>query len=172
MAIIVILVILIIIWVAVVYNKALSWRMKVENSLSQIDVQLKTKAELIPNLVEVTRRYAEHELEIFERTTVARSQMLGAMTTVDAVKVDSELTMYIDKIFALSESYPDLKSDALFLDLQRQIREIEDKIAMYRQFYNDTVMLNNRYIQTFPNIIIARLFGFKGKEYLRFDTEG
>jgi len=162
-------ILLLAVWVIIIYNKALSWKLKVENSLSQIDVQLKAKIEKIPNLVDTAKKYTEYELEVFEKTTELRSQLLNAASTEDAVKIDDKLNQSIDRIFAVSESYPELKADKLFVEIQNQIREIENKIAIYRQFYNDTVMLNNRYLQSFPNNIILKLFGFKEKEYLKFD---
>lgn len=154
------------VWVILVYNKALNWKLKVDGSLSQIDVQLKAKAEKIPKLVETAKRYADFELEIYEKTTVSRSHLLTAMTVEDAMKIDDNLNENIDRIFSLSEKYHKLKSDKLFKELQKQIREMENKIAMYRQLYNDTIKLNNKFIKSFPNNIILKLFGFKEKECL------
>lgn len=165
-----IIIFLLAVWVIMTYNRALSWKLKVENSLSQIDVQLKAKAEKIPNLVETAKKYAEHELEVYDKTTELRSQLLNAVSVEDAVKIDDKLNHSINKIFAVSEGYPNLKADKLFLEIQNQIREIENTIAAYRQFYNDTVMLNNRYLQLFPNNIVLKLFGFKEKGYLKFDV--
>lgn len=151
------------VWVILVYNKALKWKLKVESSLNQIDVQLKAKVEKIPKLVETAKKYADFELEIYEKTAVSRSQLIRAVSVEDAVKIDDNLNENIDKIFSLSEKYNKMKCDKAFKELQKQIREIENKISMYRQYYNDTIKLNNKYIQSFPNNIILKIFGFKEK---------
>jgi len=161
-----IMILLAAVWVILVYNKALSWRLKVNGSLNQIDIQLKAKAEKIPKLVETAKKYANFELEIFEKTTVLRTHLLTAMTVEDAVKIDDNLNENIDEIFLLSEKYHKLKSDKVFKELQKQILEMESKTAMYRQLYNDTIQLNNKYIKSFPNNLILKLFGFKDKKCL------
>lgn len=166
----VLIILIVSVWLILVYNKALNWKIKVENSMRQIDIQLKAKVEKIPNLVETAKKYAKFELEIFEKTSVARAQFLKAITVEDAVKINEKLDKNIDMVFALSENYSDLKSDELFKELQKQIKEIQDKIEMYRQFYNDTIILNNRYIHSFPNNIVLKLFGFKEKKSLEIDV--
>jgi len=158
------------VWVILVYNKALSWKIKVESSLNQIDVQLKAKAEKIPKLIEIAKKYADFELEIFEKTSVSRAQLIKAMTVEDAVKIDDSLNENIDKIFLLSEKYNKMKCDKAFKELRKQIHEIVNKTSMYRQYYNDTVMLNNRYLHSFPKNIVLKSFGFKEKEFLKFDV--
>lgn len=161
-----VIILIVTVWVILIYNKALSWKLKVESSLSQIEAQIKIKPEKISKLVEIAKKYAGFELEVFEKTSVSMSQLLKAMTVEDAVKIDDNLNINIDKIFLLSEKYNKLKSDKGFKELQKQIREIENKVAMYRQYYNDTIKLNNKYIKSFPNNIVLKLCGFKEKECL------
>lgn len=166
-----IILLIVAVWIILVYNKALNWKTKVEDSLIQIDVQLKAKASKISKLVEVSKKSANFELEIYEKTLISTSQLLNAITVEDAVKIDNKLDENIDSIFLLVGNYPELKEDKAFRNLKKQIREIEIKIEMYRQFYNDTIMLNNKYMETFPNKIILKIFGFKEKQCLEVGVE-
>lgn len=156
-------------YIIYVYNRALSWEQKVSNSWSQISVQLKAKINIIPNLLEVTKQYAEYEKDLFTSITEQRLKLINSESANENIKNNSDLNHDIIKLFAVAEAYPDLKANETFLNLQNKITDIEDKIAVYRQFYNDTVMLHNRFIQSFPHNIVAGIFGHKEIEYLKFD---
>lgn len=164
-----ILVIILGFYIIYVYNRALSWEQKVSNSWSQISVQLKAKINLIPNLLEVTKQYAEYEKDLFTSITEQRTKLINSESANENIKNNLDLNRDINKLYAVAEAYPDLKANETFLNLQNKITDIEDKIAVYRQFYNDTVMLHNRFIQSFPHNIVAGLFGHKEIEYLKFD---
>ena len=170
MFIIALLIIVIGLYIIYVYNKALKWDLRVSNSWSQINVQLKAKINLIPNLVEVSKRYATYEKDLFSSIVELRQILINSESSNENIENNKNLNKDVEKLFLLAESYPELKANETFLDLQKQIREIEDKIAIYRQFYNDTVMLYNRFIQTFPHNIIVKLFGYKEIEYLKFNV--
>ncbi len=171
MKVLAIIIILLGIYVIYVYNKALQWDLKVSNSWSQIGIQSKAKINIIPNLVEVSKQYAIYEKDLFISITELRQKLINSESSNENIANNAELTKDINKLFVLAEAYPDLKANNTFLDLQKQITEIEEKIAIYRQFYNDTVMLYNRFIQTFPHNIIVRLFGYKEVEYIKFDIK-
>ncbi len=172
MKILAIVIIILGLYVIYVYNKALKWDLKVSNSWSQISIQLKAKISIIPNLVEVSKRYAIYEKDLFVSITELRQKLINSESSNENIKNNLELNNDIDKLYVLAESYPELKANETFLNLQKQISEIEEKIAVYRQFYNDTVMLYNRFIQTFPHNIIVKFFGYKDIEYLNFDING
>lgn len=169
MKILAILIIILGLYVIYVYNKALQWELKVSNSWAQIGVQLKAKINIIPNLVEVSEKYAIYEKDLFVSITELRQKLINSESANENIKNNSELNCDIDKLYILAESYPELKANETFLNLQNQITEIEEKIAVYRQFYNDTVMLHNRFMQTFPHNLIVKFFGHKEIEYLKFD---
>ena len=163
--IIIAVVILIIVWVVVTYNSLVSWRIKVETQWSQIDVQLKMRADLIPNIVEAVSAYASHEKELFGRIAESRERLMGAASPGEEIAADSQLRAPLKNLFAIAENYPELKADAQFLELQKQLEATEKRIADFRQFYNDTTMLYNRKLELFPSNIIAALFNFRPKEY-------
>ncbi len=142
------------------YNGLVQLRNKVKDQFSQIDVQLKKRADLIPNLVETVKGYSKHESETLEKVIQARNTYLSAGTPDEKMKSSGELTQAINKLFALAESYPDLKANTNFLDLQEQLKEVEDKISYARQFYNDAVLMYNNKIEMFPSNIIAGMFHF------------
>lgn len=171
MKIIAILIIIIGLYIIYVYNKALKWDLKVENSWSQISVQLKAKINLIPNLLDVANKYAEYEKNLFIAIAEDRTKLINSTSSNENIANNSELNRDVEKLFAIAENYPNLKADENYLELQKQIREIEDKIAIYRQFYNDTVMLYNRFIQSFPHNIILKPFGYNKIEYLKFSIK-
>ncbi len=148
-------------WVAGMYNSLVSLRNKVKDQWSQIDVNLKRRCDLIPNLVETVKGYAKHEKSTFEEVIKARNTFTSAKTPEDEMKASGELTQVVSKLFALAENYPELKSNENFLSLQNDLKETEDKISYARQFYNDTVMAYNNKVQMFPSNIIANMFGFK-----------
>ncbi len=162
--------ILIALWVIVTYNSLISLRARVDNAWAQIDVQLKRRFDLIPNLVNTVKGYAQHEKETLEKVTEARTKYLSAQTPDEKMEANSQLAGVLGRLFAVAESYPDLKANTGFLDLQTQLKETEDKIGFSRQFYNDTVMKYNVSIVKVPASIIANLLGFKSRPY--FAAEG
>ncbi len=162
---IIVIVVLILIWAVLTYNSLVDFRNRVKDAWSQIDVQLKRRFDLIPNLVETVKGYTKHESETLEEVIKARNTYLSASLPEEQLKADGELTNAINKLFALSESYPDLKANQNFQDLQQELQQTEDKIAMSRQFYNDIVMQYNNKIEMVPSNIIAGLFKFKQEKF-------
>ncbi|MBI4130022.1 LemA family protein [Candidatus Roizmanbacteria bacterium] len=156
---------LIVAFIWFVYNSLVVLRMRVNEAWSGIDVQLKRRTDLIPNLVETVKGYAKHEKEVFENVTKARSALMGANTPMDAAKADNMLTGALKSLFAVAENYPELKASDNFKDLQRQLEDTEDKVAYARQFYNQTVMDYNTRIALFPHVVIANTFGFTKEEF-------
>jgi LemA protein len=154
-------VVIVLLFIIISYNKIVAARNRVQNQWAQIDVQLTRRAELIPNLVECVKGYAKHEKETLERVMLARSAMVSAKTPAQAMAADARLSSALPGIFALAEAYPALKADSSFMKLQSELSETESKVAYARQFYNDTVMLYNNSIQQFPRSIVAVLLGFK-----------
>lgn len=151
---------LIAIWVISVYNGLVRARNMVRNGWAQIDVQLKRRFDLIPNLVETVKGYAKHEQETLEKVIQARNAAMGATTVEDLAAKEGELRQTLRSLFALSESYPDLKANQNFLKLQDELAGTENKVSYSRQFYNDTVYRYNTRIQTFPTNILAGMFNF------------
>lgn len=147
------------------YNALVGLRNQVKDQWAQIDVQLKRRFDLIPNLVETVKGYAKHESETLEKVISARNAFANAKTPEEEMKANGELTNAITKIFALSESYPDLKANQNFLQLQAELKETEDKISFARQFYNDIVMKMNNKVEMFPSNIVASLFHFKKEAF-------
>jgi LemA protein len=160
-----VVVVLILLWGVSTYNSLVSLRNKVIDEWAQIDVQLKRRFDLIPNLVETVKGYAKHESDTLEDIVKARNAYSTAATPDDQMKADGELTKGISKLFALAESYPDLKANENFLSLQSELSETEDKISYARQFYNDIVMKYNTKVETFPSNIIANMFKFTKKDF-------
>ena len=160
-------VVLIIIWVVATYNSLVSLRNRVRDAWSQIDVQLKRRFDLIPNLVETVKGYTKHESETLENVVKARNTYLSATLPEDQMKADGELTQAISKLFALTESYPDLKANTNFLELQSELNETENKVAMSRQFYNDIVMQYNNKIEVIPSNIVASIFKFNKEVFFQ-----
>lgn len=163
--IILIIVLLLIIYVIYQYNSLITLRNRVKNAWSQIDVQLKRRTDLIPNLVETVKGYATHEKTVFENVTKARSSLMNAKTVQENAEANNQLTDTLKSLFAVAENYPDLKASENFRQLQAQLSETEDKIAYSRQFYNDTVLMFNNKVQVFPSNILANLFHFNEAEY-------
>ena len=153
------------------YNGLVGLRNKVKDQFSQIDVQLKKRADLIPNLVETVKGYSKHESETLEKVIQARNTYLSAGTPDEKMKSSGELSQAISKLFALAESYPDLKANTNFLDLQQQLKDIEDKISYARQFYNDAVLMFNNKIEMFPSNIIAGMFHFTKETFFEASEE-
>ncbi len=139
---------------------------RIDNSLSQIDVQLKRRADLIPNLLETVKGYAKHEKEIIKEVTDARKALVSAGNIEAKVKANDKLQSALKTIFALAENYPNLKANENFLELQRELSTTEDKIAYSRQFYNDSILSYNDLCRTFPGTFFAGIYGKKPREYL------
>ncbi len=170
--ILIVIVVLIILWIVATYNGLVSLRNRVKDQWAQIDVQLKRRFDLIPNLLETVKGYTKHEKETLEAVVNARNSYTTAVTPEDAMKADGELTKAISKLFALSESYPDLKANTNFQQLQSELTETESKIASARQFYNDVVMQYNNKIEMVPSNIVASLFKFTKEAFFEAnDTE-
>ncbi len=150
-----------------IYNGLITARNRVKESWSGIDVQLKRRTDLIPNLVETVKGYAKHEKEVFENVTKARSAMMGAGSAKAAGEADNMLTGALKSLFAVAEAYPELKASDNFKELQGELSDTETKIASSRQFYNANVLDFNTKIQTFPSMIIAGMFGFKAAEFFQ-----
>lgn len=154
------------------YNLLIRSRNRVHNGWHQIDVQLKRRIDLIPNLVETVKGYAAHEREIFEKVAQARAQVINARGPEEAAKADNQLTSTLKTLFAVAENYPDLKANQNFLRLQEELAHTENKISFARQFYNDVVMDYNNRVQMFPSNIIATLFHFTPAEFYQIpETE-
>lgn len=147
-----------------IYNNLIKQRNRVENAWAQIEVQLKRRYDLIPNLVETVKGYATHEKSLFENITKARSAVMTAGTVNEIAEASNMLSSTLKSLFAVAENYPDLKANQNFLQLQNDLKDAEDKIAYTRQFYNDTVMKYNISIQTVPTNIVAGIMGFDKKE--------
>ena len=168
--ILIIVVVLIIAWAFATYNKLVDLRNRVKDQWAQIDVQLKRRFDLIPNLVETVKGYAKHESETLEAVIQARNTYVSATTPEAQMKADGDLEKAISKLFALTESYPDLKANTNFQHLQQELTETESKIASARQFYNDTVLLYNNKVEMVPSNIIASIFKFKKETF--FEANG
>ena len=151
------------------YNRLVRARVRVDNGWSQIDVQLRRRYDLIPNLIETVKGYAAHEREVFEEVTKARTQAQGATTVQGQAAAENELTRSIRQLFAVAENYPELKASQNFLSLQEELTGTESKIAFSRQFYNDQVANLNTLIGTFPSNIMARLGNFTPREFFEID---
>lgn len=160
---------LVVIFVIGIYNRLVTLRNRCDNSWAQVDVQLRRRYDLIPNLVETVKGYAKHEREVFQKVTEARSQAINAGTVKDQGVAENMLTGALKSLFAVVENYPDLKANQNFLMLQEELAGTEGKIAYARQFYNDNVMQFNLKQQVFPSNIIASMFNFKEKEYFEIE---
>ncbi|MDQ5885926.1 MAG: LemA protein [Patescibacteria group bacterium] len=171
MPIIIILAILGVIAIAGVamYNGLVKANVRVDEAWSDITVQLKRRADLIPNLVETVKGYAKHEKEVFENVTKARSAILGAQGVEDTAKADNMMTDALKSIFAVAEAYPDLKASQNFAQLQADLTDTEDKIQAARRFYNGSARDLNIKVQTFPTNIFAGMLGFKKREFFELD---
>jgi LemA protein len=171
-AFVVILSILVLIVVAVIsiYNALVRLRNQVDNGWSQIDVQLKRRHDLIPNLVETAKGYMKHERETFEAITKARSAAMGAKTVSEAARTEGQLAEALSKFMMVMENYPDLKANQNFLALQEELASTENKIAFARQNYNDQVLYYNNRIQMFPSNLVAGMFAFPKRDFFEVQT--
>jgi LemA protein len=154
-----------------IYNRLVTLRTRVDNGWSQIDVQLRRRADLIPNLVETVKGYAAHERELFERVTEARTRSLGATGVQEQADAENQVSAGLRQLMAVVENYPDLKANQNFLALQEELIGTESKIAYARQFYNDQVMRLNTLIQSFPSSIVAGAFRFEERPFFEIEEE-
>ncbi len=153
------------IWAIVVYNGLIRLKNRVDEAWSDIDVQLKRRYDLIPNLVSTVKGYASHEKEVFEKVTEARTRAMAAQSAGDKAQAENALSQTLKSLFAVAEAYPDLKANQNFLELQRELTDTEDKIQASRRFYNGNVRDFNTKIQIFPNNIFAGMLGFSAREF-------
>lgn len=147
------------------YNGLTTGKLRVDEAWSQIDVQLKRRADLIPNLVETVKGYAKHEKSVFENVTKARAALVSAKSLTDKSEANNQITAALKSIFAVAEAYPELKASENFKDLQEQLTDTEDKVSYSRQFYNNVVMDFNTSLKVFPNVLLANNLGFKPAEF-------
>lgn len=158
-------------YILMAYNSLVRLRNQMREAWSDIDVQLKRRHSLIPNLVETVKGYAQHEREAFESVTAARAKALGAQTPADKALAENALTSTLKTIFAISENYPELKANTNFLELQRELSDTENKIQASRRFYNGMVRDYNTATETVPTNIIAATFGFSKAEFFELESE-
>jgi len=157
--------ILVVIWLIAVYNSLIKLRNRTDEAWSDIDVQLKRRYNLIPNLVQTVKGYAKHERELFENVTKARTAAMGAQTMEEHGKAENMLSGALKSLFAVAENYPDLKANQNFLELQRELSDTENKIQAARRFFNGNVRDFNIKIETFPNNLVAGMFNFNKKDF-------
>ena len=157
--------VVLVLWIIGMYNRLVHSRNRVDNAWAQIEVQLKRRWDLIPNLIETVKGYAAHERGTFEAVTAARTAAQQAQGPAATAQAEGILGQALGKLFAVAEAYPDLKASQNFLDLQAQLTDTENKVAVSRQVYNDTVLTFNNAIQTFPAVILANSFGFTKREF-------
>ncbi len=161
---------IILLYLIIVYNSLVRLNVRIDNAWSQIDVQLKRRYDLIPNLVNTVKGYMKHEREVLENITKARSALMSAKTLPEKAKQSDMITNALKTLFAVAENYPTLKANENFMMLQEELSGTENKISYSRQFYNDSVMVFNEKIKVFPNNIFANMLNFKVREF--FKTEG
>lgn len=154
-------------YVVMLYNSLATIKVRIKEAWSQIDVQLKRRVDLIPNLVETVKGYATHEKEVFENVTKARAALMGATNAKDADQANNMLTGALKSLFAVAEAYPELKAQEGFTNLQKELSDTEDKIAYSRQFYNSVVREFNSKIVTVPSSFVAAMFGFKEEQFFQ-----
>ena len=169
--IVVVIILFLIITIVHMYNNLVGLRNRVKNSYAQIDVQLKRRNDLIPNLVETVKGYASHEKGVLEEVTKARTNVMNASGIEETSAADNQLTGALKSLFAVAENYPDLKANSNFQQLQTELSDTEDKISYARQFYNDVVLKYNNACQQFPSNIIAGIFGFKEETFFEAPAE-
>lgn len=165
------IVLILVIWFFATYNKLISLRNKKDDQWSQIEVQLKRRADLIPNVVETVKGYAKHEKGTFEEVIKARNTYVSAKTPEEEMKASGAVTEALSKLFALSENYPELKANQNFLSLQNDLKDTEDKISYARQFYNDSVLTYNNKVEMVPSNIVANMTGFKKASFFETDEK-
>jgi len=161
--------VLLVLYVIVTYNGLIRLRNRVANAWAQIDVQLRRRYDLIPNLVETVKGYAAHERQTFEAVTQARATAINASGVGEQAQAENMISGALKSLFAVAEAYPDLKANQNFLSLQEELSTTEGRISYARQFYNDSVLQLNTKVQSFPSNILANMFGFKEHEYFEAD---
>src|SRR3989338_4773892 len=165
------IIVIIALWLILTYNGLVRRRFRVREAWSDIDVQLKRRYDLIPNVVETVKGYMVHERTVFEKVTEARTRALGAQGKIEKAGAEDMLSNTLKTLFAVAENYPELKANANFLDLQRELADTENKIQAARRFYNGNVMELNTKIETFPTNLIAGAFGFIKEEFFGVESE-
>jgi LemA protein len=162
-------IVVLLLWAIFTYNRLITFRTRAENGWSQIDVQLRRRYDLIPNLIETVKGYAQHEREVFEKVTEARTQAMGATGVQDQAQAENAVTAGLGRLIAVAENYPELKANENFLALQEELVGTESKIAYARQFYNDQVTRLNTLVQKFPANLIAGFGQFEPKPFFEID---
>ncbi|MGH2597541.1 MAG: LemA family protein [Actinomycetota bacterium] len=162
-------VVVLLLWAVLTFNRLVTLRTRVDNGWSQIDVQLRRRHDLIPNLVETVKGYAEHEREVFEHVTEARTRAMGAKGMNDQAQAEDAVTAGLGRLIAVAENYPDLKANQNFLALQEELTGTESKIAYARQFYNDQVTRLNTLIQKFPSSVVAGIGRFEPRTFFTIE---
>ncbi|HLC99497.1 MAG TPA: LemA family protein [Patescibacteria group bacterium] len=169
--IITIVVVALVLIVIAIYNSLITKRNRVDEAWSDINVQLKRRYDLIPNLIETVKGYAKHERELFEKVTLARSAAMGAGTMQEKAQAENMLSQTLKSLFAVSENYPDLKASQNFLQLQDELSDTENKIQAARRFYNGNVMEYNTSVEQFPTNLLASTFNFAKREFFQLENE-
>ncbi len=152
-------------WFIITYNRLITLKNRVKEAWADIDVQLKRRHDLIPNLIETVKGYAAHEKELFEKVTAARAKAIGAQSVKEKGEAENVLSGALKSLFAVSESYPQLRASENFLELQRELTDTEDKIQAARRFYNTNVRDMNTKIESFPTNVVSSVFSFKAAEF-------
>lgn len=165
------IIVLLVLYAVLLYNRLIVLRNRIDNAWSQTDVQLRRRYDLIPNLVETVKGYATHEREVFERVTEARARAIAAGNVKDQGQAENMLTGALRSLFAVAENYPQLRASENFMHLQEELSGTESKIAFARQFYNDTVLSYNNTRQSFPAVLVANTLGFGPREYFEMEEE-
>jgi len=169
---IIIIVVIVILIIAGYFNRLVSLKNRSEEAWSDIDVQLKRRQDLIPNLVEIVRGYAKHEKDVFEDVTKARSEAISSKSMADKAKAENQITETLKSLFAVAENYPNLKANENFIELQREVTDTKDKVQAARRFYNANVRDLNIAIESFPSNIIANMFHYQKKELFELSDVG
>ncbi|MEG2322276.1 MAG: LemA family protein [Bacilli bacterium] len=164
-----VVVLLVLLFIGTTYNKLVNFKNRVKDQWAQIDVLLKRRTDLIPNLVETVKGYAKHESETLENVIAARNKVVGAKSIDEEIKADGELSKALGRLMAISEAYPDLKANTNFMNLQENLKDTEDKIQYARQFYNDSVLNYKNHLEMFPSNIVAKMFNFKPEAFFEAD---
>jgi len=170
--ILVIVIAVILFGIIAIFNRLVGLKNRTDEAWSDIDVQLKRRHDLIPNLVETVKGYAKHEKELFERVTQARTEAMKSKGLVDKAKAENQITEALKSVFAIAENYPNLKANENFVELQKEITDTEDKIQASRRFYNANVRDLNIVIESFPSNVVAGVFGYKKKELFELEDVG
>jgi LemA protein len=169
LTIVLVVVAVILIYFIAAYNRFIVLKNRISNAWSQIDVQLKRRFDLIPNLIETVKGYAKHEKKVFTEVTAARTALMNATTLPEKAKANNQLSSTLKSLFAVAEDYPKLQANQNFMMLQEELSGTESKIAYARQAYNDSVLMYNNGTQVFPGSIVAGMFGFGQKEFFKTD---